>query len=328
MMPPVRRSLAVLIAALLTGLLAVAGVSAPANAAPQGSLKIVSITNSDKPTLGDLLEAGEKFDVVVQVLDNAGQPMTVSRVTTIKLSADGPGTLGGTTTAVIPRNGSSATISGATYSPSANGVVLSVSVSSGVDLLPAPGVTVDVAVTAVRDTARPNVSFELKDQDCTAPTEPVPTCGQLILPKGADGGVTLWVGSCDNLGAPPPGESSLACRSEGGTRALVVTAIARLKESSAPDAKSLYSNTAPATLIIACDKALCRATANGVPKLPVIYTLNNDGPLTETAGPCPSKGTIAPGDKACVDYVSSSRSQGDLYLHLLFNIDMRGSLRA
>ena len=32
------------------------------------------------------------------------------------------------------------------------------------------------------------------------------------------------------------------------------------------------------------------------------------------------------GLEACVDYVSSSRQQGDLYMHLLFNIDMRGSM--
>jgi hypothetical protein len=55
MMPPVRRSLAVLIAALLAGLFAVAGISAPANAAPKASLKIVSVTNAEKTELGSLL---------------------------------------------------------------------------------------------------------------------------------------------------------------------------------------------------------------------------------------------------------------------------------
>jgi hypothetical protein len=40
---------------------------------------------------------------------------------------------------------------------------------------------------------------------------------------------------------------------------------------------------------------------------------------------CPSKGVIGTNQKACVDYVSSTRSQGDIYLHLLFTIDMRGS---
>ena len=226
MISSVRRSLAVMIAALLAGVFAVAGTSAPASAAPRGSLKIVSVTNSDKPALGNLLEVGERFAVVVEAVDTAGQPMMVSKATTIKLTADGPGTLGGTTTAVIPRNGSSATISGAIYSQSANGVVLSVSVSSGVDLLPAT-VTVDVAVTAVRGNATPKTPFELKDPACTAPTEQVPTCGQLVLPSGADGGVTLWVGSCDNLGDPPTGKTALDCRSDGGTAALVVTAIAR-----------------------------------------------------------------------------------------------------
>ena len=78
---------------------------------------------------------------------------------------------------------------------------------------------------------------------------------------------------------------------------------------------------------MACDKALCRETANGVPKIPVIYTLENTGRLDKVAPPCPAKGVIGEDQEgACVDYVSSSRSQGDLYLHLLFSIDMRGSL--
>jgi hypothetical protein len=137
--------------------------------------------------------------------------------------------------------------------------------------------------------------------------------------------VTLWVGSCDNLGDPPTGKTALDCRSDGGTAALVVTAIARLKESSAPDADPLYSKTAPATLIVACDKALCRETSNGVPQLPIIYTLDNDGPLTETAGPCPSKGTIGPNQIACVDNVQSKRQNGDLYSYLLFDYDLRAT---
>ena len=49
---------------------------------------------------------------------------------------------------VIPRNGSGATISGATYSQFANGVVLRVRVKSGVKLAP-DEVTVEVALRAV-----------------------------------------------------------------------------------------------------------------------------------------------------------------------------------
>ena len=72
-----------------------------------------------------------------------------------------------------------------------------------------------------------------------------------------------------------------ACR----TGALVVTAIANLKDA---EGNPLYSNNSPATLVVACDKALCRETANGVPSIPLIYTLDNDGPLTQQAA-VPSK---------------------------------------
>jgi hypothetical protein len=60
-----------------------------------------------------------------------------------------------------------------------------------------------------------------------------------------------------------------------------------------------------------------------VPKLPLFFTLNNTGPLDDIALGCPAKGVIGEQQDACVDYVSSSRNKGDLYLHLLFVADMR-----
>ena len=85
----------------------------------------------------------------------------------------------------------------------------------------------------------------------------------------------------------------------------------------------LYSKSSPATIVVACDRDLCRETANGVPKLPLFFTLNNTGPVEERADPCPAKGVIGEEQDACVDYVSSSRNKGDLYLHLLFVADAR-----
>jgi hypothetical protein len=154
----------------------------------------------------------------------------------------------------------------------------------------------------------------LTDPDCAAPTGTVPTCGQFLLPNGARGHVTVSVGSCDGLNGP----GDIECR----PGALLVTAIGNLKDG---DGKPLYTKSSPATVVIACDKDLCRETANGVPKLPVFFTLNNTGPLEKEAPPCPAKGVIGEGD-ACVDYVSSSRKQGDLYLHLLFVADARASM--
>jgi hypothetical protein len=314
MMPPVRRSLAVLIAALLAGVFAVVGTSAPANAAPtKGSLDIVSITDTGSGLGGPV--QNRPFNVAVRVLDSAGQPTTVSQATTIVLEeVSGPGALGGTTTAVIPRNGSGATIMGATYNQFANGVVLRVRAASGAQLAP-DAVTVEVALKAVGADASPGSSLSVRDSSCLAPTTAVPNCGQLLLPNGASGHVTLSVGSCDGLGP---------CMTGDDADALVVTAIANFKDARG---NPLYSNTSPATLIISCDKALCRETANGVPKIPVLYTMDNTGALDKVAPPCPAKGVIgADQEGVCVDYVSSSRSQGDLYLYLLFNIDMRGSL--
>jgi hypothetical protein len=63
-----------------------------------------------------------------------------------------------------------------------------------------------------------------------------------------------------------------------------------------------------------------------VPKLPLLYTLENTGPLTKTALECPAKGILGEGQEACVDYVSSLRHQGDLFLHLLFVADARASM--
>lgn len=311
---PLRRSLAVLSAALLAAAWAV-GTSIPASAAPvKGFLDIVSVVDRDSELAGPVQD--KFFDVTVRVLDSAGQPTTVSQATTVVLEASGTGALSGTTAAEISRNGSSATIRGAKYDQFENGVVLRVRASSGVQLAP-DEVTVEVALKAVGANASPRKSLTVTDTTCTAPTALVPNCGQFLLPNGASGHVTVSVGSCDGLGA---------CKTEDSTEALVVTAIADLKDS---QGRPLYSRTSPATVVLACDKDLCRLTANGVPKIPVLYTLDNTGPLTETTettGPCPAKGVVGTDQVACVDYVQSSRKQGDLYLYFLFVHDARISI--
>jgi hypothetical protein len=303
----IRHSLAVLSAVLLTAAGAV-GISIPASAAPAKALDIVSVTNTDNPDLG-LLVQDQKFAVEVRVVNNSGRTTTVSDETTIALMASGPGALGpeGNKTAVIQPGGSSATFSGLSYSPFDNDVVLTVSVRSGVELLP-DEITVDFALTAVERNSAPRVPLVVTDQEgCAVPTPEVPICGQLLLPNGANENVVLSIGSCDDLGP---------CSTAGDITALVATGAANVE--------GLYTNTSPATLVIACDKVLCGGT--GVPKLPVIYTLDNDGDLDQTAPACPRKGVIGSAQKACVDYVSSTRSDGDLYLHLLFKHDIRGSM--
>ena len=77
------RCLAVLSAALLAVAWTV-GISVPASAAPvKGSLDIVSITDTASGLGGPV--QNRPFNVVVRVLDTAGQPTTVNQVTTIVL---------------------------------------------------------------------------------------------------------------------------------------------------------------------------------------------------------------------------------------------------
>jgi hypothetical protein len=316
-----RRCLAILSAALLAAALVMVGTWLPAGATGThgeggdrhdvDKLRIVLITDQDSRLQYPV--QGRKFDVVVQAVDDDGKPIKVSKATGIELKElSGPGVLGGNTTAVIQKGFSSTTIVGATYSQFANGVVFEVKVRYGVDLAPGK-ITVEVALTAVGADAKPHTSLTVKDSDC-APTAIVPNCGILVLKNGADGHVTLSVGSCDGLA-----ERFGGCRESGGTEGLVITAIASLKDS---DGDSLYSRKHPAKVILACDKALCPETQDAT-KVRVIYTLNNTGPLKKVAPPCPEKGELGKGQKACVDYKNSKRRDGDLFLPVLFKVDAR-----
>jgi hypothetical protein len=318
-----QRCLAVLVATLLAGVLAAVSTWVPVGATgtydekggdrdEPDALQIVLIKDRDSGLLWPVQD--RKFDVVVQVVDDDNKPTEVDEPTKIKLTeVSGPGVLGGNTTAVIQKDFSSTVISGATYSQFANGVVLRVKVVYG-EHLDSDKITVEVALTAVGADAKPGKPLKLKDPDCAAPTAKVPTCGFLLLKNGADGHVTLSVGSCDGLADKFDG-----CRERAHTEGLVVTAIASLRDS---DGDPLYSRKHPAKAILACDEALCPKTKD-VTKFKVFFTLNNTGPLKKVAPPCPKKGVIGKDQKVCVDYEQSKRRDGDLYLPLLFKGDLR-----
>jgi hypothetical protein len=306
-----RRWVATVSATVLAAALTLAGASAPAGAAPvKGDLIVVSVTDIGSG-LGEPVQ-DRPFNVVVEVVDADGQPLAVNQATSIVLEeVSGPGELGDNTQAIVPRDGSSTTISGATYSQYANGVELRVRAVSGVELTPAE-VTIDVALTAVGRPASPEVPLELTDPACVTPTAEVPTCGYFLLPNGARGNVTLSLGSCDGV-PTPPGQS---CRTAGSTEALVVKALADLGD--------LYSTDAPATLVVACDKVLCGQA--GVPHLPLLYDLENTPETDLKVAPlCPAKGVLGEDQEACYDEVQSTRHDGDLYSHLLFAHDARAS---
>ena len=334
----IRRSFAVMVAAVLGVAFGVAGTSAPASAAVKGYLRIVSIADNAEPQQDVDVEdrpfdivKDRPFSVVVEVRDapqNPGTPgidgqlTTVTRATEVVLDeVSGPGTLGGTISATIPRDGTGTTISGAscppasaldcaTYSEFANDVELRVIRRSGVDLAPSDVRRVDVALTAVSADVGSNDPLDLRDQNCGAPTSAKPTCGRLVLPAGGPGGhVVMSVGSCDFSSGTPCGATDSA---EG----LVVTAVF----------PGEYTKEAPAILILACDKVLCGQSGAGLPQLPVIYSFENGEPLGSVeAPPCPAKGVLGGTQDICVDYVNSSRNQGDLYTHVLFDHDLRFS---
>jgi hypothetical protein len=316
----VRRCLAVLSGTLLATLWLVVGTSVPAGATGShdaDALQIVLITDTSSGLQYPV--QSRPFNVVVQVVDDHGRPVNVSEPTKIKLKeVSGPGELGGNTTAIIQAGFSSTIITGATYSQFANGVVLAVKVVYG-EKLDRDKITVEVALTAVGADATPGTALTLTDPNCAAPTSTVPTCGILRLNNGADGHVTLSVGSCDGLVKV---DDLRHCREVGDTEALVVTAIGSLKDA---NGDPLYSKKHPAKIILACDKVLCPKIGHKHHKIKVIYTLNNTGPLTKVAPPCPKKGVIGKGQEACVDYKQAFRKNGDLFLPLLFAADVRGS---
>jgi len=277
-------------------------------------LQIVLITDTGSGLQYPVLD--RPFNVVVQVVDDDGKPVKVKKATRIELvEVSGPGQLEGNTTAVIQQGFSSTTIVGATYSEFANGVKFKVKVVYGDDLAPSKTITVEVALTAVGADAKPGTALTLKDPKCT-PTSDVPNCGIFVLKNGADGHVTLSVGSCEGLIKV----DDLQCREVGGTEALVVTAIGSLKDA---EGDPLYSKKHPAKVILACDKVLCPKIDHKHHKIKVIYTLNNTGPLTKVAPPCPKKGVIGKDQEACVDYKRAFRKDGDLFLPFLFNVDAR-----
>jgi hypothetical protein len=305
----IRRSLIVLSTVLLATAWAV-GISTPASAAAPRALQIVSVTtetNTCPSAERCAILVGDKFTVLVRVVDRNGEPATVSKDTTVVLEeVSGGGTLDVPNgSEVILRGGSEATFGGLTYSQSAN-PVLRVRVTSGVELRP-DQTTVPIALSAVRDNAaQRGDTIDLDDPGCGdgsgVPTPAEPTCGHLLT-TGALGDIVMSVGSCEDAGP---------CRTSGGITALVVTVNADIQ----------HSQGEHSTVILSCDKVLCGGT--GVPKLPVIYTFDNNGDLTQTAGACPRKNDLG-NLEICVDYVQSMRSDGDLYLHVLFDHDLRMS---
>ena len=307
--PAHRRLLSVLAAVVVAVVPLAVAASNPAQAGSvKGSLVIISVNDAGTGLPGAV--QGRSTSVVVEARDLTGAPMAVTRNTTVRLTASGPGSLGGTTTGTIAKDTSRVTITGATYSTFANGVVLTASVTGGVSLDPG-STTVNVASTAVKATAQPKVGQNVTDPGCAAPTATKPVCGFLQLPNGGNGTVLMYVGSCVGV---------VTCFGGTGQPAGLVTAEVSLKDAAG---NPLYTKAAPATFVVACDKSLC--SNGGVPSFRVLVDVTNTGTLTP-APDCPAKGVLGASQSACLDTVQSKRDNaGDLYSVVLFDHDIRSS---
>ena len=313
---PSTRSARLLLVALASAVLTLASLSALTSAeatggggSTSGSLVVLSVTDAGTGLAGAVQDA--PFAAVVEARNQYGGPLVVNRDTLVTLVAvSGPGALGGTVTGTIARNTSRVTITGATYSAFANGVVLEARASGGTTL--APGrVTVNVARTAVRATATPRSNLSVTDPGCAAPTREVPVCGFLRLPNGANGTILMSVGSCGGI---------VSCFSGAGVVPGLVTASVSLKDA---NGAPLYTKAAPATFVVACDKSLC--SNGGVPKFKVLVDVTDTGAFS-VAPDCPAKGRLGADQTACLDTVQSKRDNaGDLYSVVLFDHDIRGS---
>ncbi len=302
-------SVLAVVALLWAAVLLVVSPSASMAGAVKGSLAVISVGDQGTGLVGAV--AGRPFSVVVEARDPLGVPLVLTQDTRVRLSlVTGSGTLAGVLEGTIAKRNSRGTVAGATYAPFGNGVTLGVAAVSGT-ALSGTTTTFNVAVTAVRTQATPRSNLTVTDPGCPAPTPTSPVCGFLQLPNGGNGPVLMSVGSCDNI---------LTCRTQSGTTARLVTAEVSLKDA---NGAPLYSVTAPATFVLACDKTLCGQ--GGVSSFPIVIDVTNTGAFLQVPD-CPSKGVLGAGQTACRDSVQSTRDNaGDLYSVILFVHDIRGS---
>ena len=136
------------------------------------------------------------------------------------------------------------------------------------------------------------------------PTPEVQTCVDVLLPRGlVSANVFFSTGSCDGVNCSKPGLDVLQVLADIGD--------------------GRYTRTAPATLVVKCDKVLCGG--GSIMGNVLRASLDPTGPLARVLA-CPAKGTIGSTQESCVDYVQSKRDgSGDTYLYWLVTRDARMS---
>lgn len=262
-----------------------------------------------------LVEAGEQFFVDVSFYDATGAPAAFSKNTTLSITANtSAGNAPSPSTGVAPRGATSARLTTSLPRP-ANQVRVTVGVAGKKARTVTPGTSspaqaFDVLKELRLDTSAPGTQFARGiggDGECASATREEPVCGVVLLPLGANSSqVLLSLGACDSAYA--------GC---GSSRGSVVQTLA--------DLDGLYSPTAPATIVVKCDKSLCGTGA--IKSVQLSFSLLGNAAL-EPAPACPAKNTVGSGQDACVDYVQSHRDgAGDTLLYFLFTRDARVSVR-
>jgi hypothetical protein len=140
--------------------------------------------------------------------------------------------------------------------------------------------------------------------ECAEVTADNPLCATVILPQGSAGQVVLGTGVCD-------GTIYTKC---SDARSFVLELLG--------DLGTGYTTTAPATVVLSCDKKFCGG--GSIQRNVPVFSQGGNTPL-EGVPACPAKG-VANAVGACVDYVQSTRDNaGDTHLYVLFTRDLRGS---
>lgn len=268
-----------------------------------------------------VFQAGAPFHVEVAFKDAYGNPASFNQDTTLAISSS-KGTLD-PPTGVAPKGYTATTLATSLTAP-ANQVTLTVSVAGtkGPRAVKSnPSSPFDV-VSQLRSESGSSDNFPQGiggDTNCTTATKDAPVCGILMLPKGAASSVLLSSGICDGskdyTPCTPPICTTTPCTPGG---AVIQTLFAD---------GGLYTPTAPATLLMKCDKSRCGT--GSIQKVPVYYSLGINTALQKVP-PCPAKNTVGTDpttglpQEMCVDYVQSQRDgSGDTYLYILFTHDAR-----
>jgi hypothetical protein len=251
-----------------------------------------------------------QFTVNVSFLDSAGQPAPLpNNSSTLAITSN----YGPLTTSTWPTNGATSAAIVTSLATPANQVSLTVSAGKGskaISTSSSESQLFDVIKTfkpvpSIVGAGSAGIGGD-SSNNCSVATSANPVCGILVLPFGTSSPALLTLGACDATYAK--------C---GSTKGDVVQALVDLSGGS-------YSKTAPATLIVKCDKSLCGGGA--IQNVHLSFSLGGNTPLGDALA-CPAKNTIGADQDACVDYVQSKRDgSGDTHLYLLFDHDMRTSV--